>query len=86
MNIEKLASLAKIKLSRKEKEKIEKEILEIISYFNKINSFKGSLTEEDLVTFENRWREDIPEKFKEEDILNNIPKRKDRYVKAPKIW
>jgi len=86
MNIEKLASLAKIKLSKKEKEKIEREILEVINYFNKINSFKGSLTEEDLDIFENRWREDVPEKFEGEEILNHIPKRKDRYVKAPKIW
>ncbi len=87
IDLEKLARLARIQISKKDKKRITKDILEIINYFNKINELKIGLSYKFFhqSALENVWREDIPKNFEANAILDQVPNKKGRYLRSPKI-
>ncbi|OGF20370.1 hypothetical protein A2Y83_05390 [Candidatus Falkowbacteria bacterium RBG_13_39_14] len=88
--IEEIAKLARIKLSEEEKQKYEKQFSSILDYFEQlkevdtenVGAFINSNTGESIM------REDIIEGCEEKasnDILEEVPERKGRYVKVKKV-
>mgnify|MGYP000344924570 CR=1 FL=1 len=91
--IEKLAGLARIKLSEKEKKGLKKDIESILGYVSEIQEVseevaKGSPLLQQRATLCNVMREDIePHKsgLYTEKILKEAPQREGDYVKVKKI-
>ncbi|MFW9878814.1 MAG: Asp-tRNA(Asn)/Glu-tRNA(Gln) amidotransferase subunit GatC [Candidatus Thorarchaeota archaeon] len=87
--IDHISKLALLELSEEEKEKLAKEIGDILSYFKKLDKLDTSdikpMTHpiEDL---KNVFREDIPRKsLSTTEALKNAKHKKDGYFKAPRI-
>ncbi|MFX1419228.1 MAG: Asp-tRNA(Asn)/Glu-tRNA(Gln) amidotransferase subunit GatC [Promethearchaeota archaeon] len=87
--IDHISKLALLDLSEDEKEKLAKEIGDILSYFKKLDKLDTSNIKpmthpiEDL---KNVFREDIPrESLSTEEALKNTKHKKDGYFKAPRI-
>ncbi len=84
--IEYVAILAKLELSREEKEKILREMEKMLDYFSKLNEVDTSMIEpmSHLFDLSNVFREDqIEKQKKEEEILKNAPQVKDRMIHVP---
>ncbi len=88
--IEKIAQLARIDLTKQEKEKFTQEIDSILSYFNDIKK----VSENNTGVFnhyqlkKNQLREDKkmePEKEENKLIKENFPEKKDGYLKVKAI-
>ncbi|UCC18812.1 MAG: Asp-tRNA(Asn)/Glu-tRNA(Gln) amidotransferase subunit GatC [Promethearchaeota archaeon] len=87
--IDHISKLALLELSEEEKEKLAKEIGDILSYFKKLDNLDTSNIKpmthpiEDL---KNVFREDIPrESLSPEEALKNAKHKKDGFFKAPRI-
>ncbi len=87
--IDYLSKLALLDLSEEEKEKLSKQLRDIISYFKKLNDLDTSEvkpTTHAIEGLKNVFREDIPWKsLSKEDALRNAQHKKDGYFKAPRI-
>ncbi len=87
--IDYLSKLALLDLSEEEKEKISKQLSDIISYFKKLNDLDTSNvnpTTHAIEGLKNVFREDVPWKsLSNEDALRNAQHKKDGYFKAPRI-
>ncbi|MHA1311104.1 MAG: Asp-tRNA(Asn)/Glu-tRNA(Gln) amidotransferase subunit GatC [Candidatus Helarchaeota archaeon] len=88
-DIKHVAWLARIKLeSQEEINEYKTTFNDILRYFKKINEID---TEKVRPTFHisrsvNRFREDeIKESLKEDEIMQNVPKRKDKFIVSPRI-
>ncbi len=82
-----LAELARIEVSKKEIEKLRVQLNEIIEYFKKIDEVN---TESAVPTYHvqelvNVLREDEPQNSESEILLSNVPLKKGRLIKAPKM-
>ncbi len=85
--IEKVAQLARLKLTEEEKETIGKQLMSILEF---VNQLKEVSTEEvDAVWYGQEgtpMREDVPQKeFSQERALMNAPEREDGFFVVPKI-
>jgi len=87
--IDHISKLALIDLSEEEKEKLSKEIGDILSYFKKLDELDTSNidpTTHPIDGLKNIFREDIPWKsLSNEEALRNAKHKKDGYFKAPRI-
>ena len=87
--IDYLSKLALLDLSEEEKEKLSKQLSDIISYFKKLNDLDTSdvkPTTHAIEGLKNVFREDIPWKsLSNEEALRNAEHKKDGYFKAPRI-
>ena len=87
--IDYLSKLALLDLTEEEKEKLSKQLSDIISYFKKLNDLDTSdvkPTTHAIEGLKNVFREDIPWKsLSNEDALRNAEHKKDGYFKAPRI-
>ena len=87
--IEHLSKLALIELSEEEKEKISKQLGDILNYFKKIDDLDTSNvkpTTHPISNLVNVYREDIPWKsLTNEEATKNSKYKKDGYFKAPRI-
>ncbi|TFG01749.1 MAG: Asp-tRNA(Asn)/Glu-tRNA(Gln) amidotransferase subunit GatC [Promethearchaeota archaeon] len=87
--IDYLSKLALLDLTEEEKEKLSKQLRDIISYFKKLNDLDTSdvkPTTHAIEGLKNVFREDIPWKsLSNEDALKNAEHKKDGYFKAPRI-
>lgn len=85
-DIEKLAELAKIDLSEKEKEVLLKDMDGILDYVKQIESVDVPDVKLDYA-HKNVWREDVPASrvFSREQIILQFPDEKDDFVKVKKI-
>ena len=87
--IDYLSKLALLDLTEEEKEKLSKQLRDIISYFKKLNDLDTSNvkpTTHAIEGLKNVFREDIPWKsLSNEDALKNAEHKKDGYFKAPRI-
>ncbi|AAR39354.1 NEQ513 [Nanoarchaeum equitans Kin4-M] len=83
MDIDRIAYLARIKLDEKLKEKLKKDIEEILKAFSIVENLDG---EKALLPIDvtGNPREDIPEK-KEFDLWKNAKYREDNYIIGPKV-
>lgn len=87
--IDHISKLALIDLSEEEKEKLAKELGDIISYFKKLETLDTSNIEpmtHPIDNLKNVFREDEPwESLSTEEALKNAKHKKDGYFKAPRI-
>ncbi len=86
--VEHIASLAGIVLNEDEKETFTKQFNEILSYFHKIDELDLDEVEPTyhVIELSNVFREDeATEPLPHELATLNAPKKKDGYIKAPKI-
>jgi len=82
-----LAELARIELSNREIASLRIQVNEILDYFRKIDevdthNIQPTYHVQDIV---NVFREDKPETPEPDELLKNVPIKKDRYIKAPRI-
>ena len=87
--IDHISKLALIDLSEEEKEKLSKELGNILNYFKKLDELDTSTvkpTTHPIDGLKNVFREDIPgESLSKEEALRNAKHKKDGYFKAPRI-
>ena len=87
--IEHISKLALLDLSEEEKEKLAKELGDILSYFKKLDNIDTSNVKpltHPIEGLKNVFREDIPWKsLSNEEALKNAKHKKDGYIKAPRI-
>jgi len=85
-DIEKLAELAKIDLSDKEKEVLLKDMDGILDYVKQIESVEVPDIKLDYAN-KNVWREDLPASriFSREQIISQFPDSQGGFVKVKKI-
>jgi aspartyl-tRNA(Asn)/glutamyl-tRNA(Gln) amidotransferase subunit C len=87
--IDHISKLALIDLSEEEKEKLSKELGDILNYFNKLDELDTNNvkpTTHPIDGLKNVFREDEPwESLSNEEALRNAKYKKDGYFKAPRI-
>ena len=84
-----ISKLALLDLSDEEKDKLSKQLGDILSYFKKLNDLDTSNVEpttHPIDGLKNVFRDDIPWKsLTQEEALKNATHKKDGYFKAPRI-
>ena len=85
--VEHLAELAKLELSKKEFTKLRGELNEILGYFRLIDevdteNVSPTYHVQDIV---NVLRDDTPTPQQPDMLLEDAPQKKDRFIKAPKM-
>lgn len=87
--IDHISKLALLDLTEKEKEKLSKELGDILNYFKKLNDLDTSNvkpTTHPIDGLKNIFREDEPwESLSNEEALKNTKHKQDGYFKAPRI-
>ncbi|MFA6536175.1 MAG: Asp-tRNA(Asn)/Glu-tRNA(Gln) amidotransferase subunit GatC [Candidatus Paceibacterota bacterium] len=86
--IEKLAKLARLKLSTEEKKKFAKEIGAILEYVGQIKEAGAETAERKIPDLRNVMRADDASHesgIHTEDLLNSAPEREGQYIKVKKI-
>jgi aspartyl-tRNA(Asn)/glutamyl-tRNA(Gln) amidotransferase subunit C len=87
--IEHISKLALLELSEEEKEKLSKQLGDILGYFTKLNDLDTSNikpTTHPIEGLSNVFREDEPwESLSNEEATKNSKYKQDGYFKAPRI-
>ena len=87
--IEHISKLALLELSEEEKEKLSKQLGDILAYFKKLNDLDTSNvipTTHPIEGLSNVFREDEPwESLSNEEATKNSKYKQDGYFKAPRI-
>ena len=89
--VEHIANLARIKLSKQEVEKFQKQLSVILDYIEKLGEIDTTDVEPtaQVTGLENVLREDKLVKCNEQtrkEILNNFPDHEDDYLRVPKVF
>ena len=88
-DVEKLAKLVRIKIDKKEAEKLTKDLESIVGYVSRIKEVSASIVDEPSIgKLYNVMREDKDPHESgvySERLLNEVPQREDKYVKVKKI-
>lgn len=87
--VEHIAELAKIKISKDEKNLFTKQFNEILQFFHQLDEVDTSSIEPTfhVVDLKNRFREDKVEPTLSTEIaLENAPKKEKNFFKAPKLF
>jgi aspartyl-tRNA(Asn)/glutamyl-tRNA(Gln) amidotransferase subunit C len=86
-DIRHLAWLAKLELSKREEETFRSQLSKILEYFSKIDeaNVEGLPPTFHVAKQYNVLREDEPRQFPSDLVLQNPPKKKDRFIKAARI-
>lgn len=82
-----MAWLARIRLSRKEVETFAKQLNEVLEYFRKIDEVNTEGVEPTyhVLDLTNVFRKDEPRASQGDAVLRNVPEKRGRYVKAPRM-
>lgn len=85
-DVENLAELARLELSKEEKEKILIDVDSILKYIGQIEEVKIGDIKSDFKVY-NVWREDViePREFSRDGILEQFPDKQDGFLKVKKI-
>ncbi|MFX1518447.1 MAG: Asp-tRNA(Asn)/Glu-tRNA(Gln) amidotransferase subunit GatC [Promethearchaeota archaeon] len=86
--VEHIAELAKIKITKKEKKLFTKQFNEILQFFHQLDEMDTSSIKPTfhVVDIKNRFRNDIIETtLSTEEALKNAPKKEKNFFKAPKL-
>lgn len=84
--IEHLAKLAHLKLSSEEIEKLSHDLNKILNYIEKIQELELENLEPLINILEKlKARQDLPQSFENQEIVNNFPEKENNYLKVPKI-
>jgi aspartyl/glutamyl-tRNA(Asn/Gln) amidotransferase C subunit len=85
--VERLADLSRLSVSPEEAERLRGELSSILEYFatlDKVDVSKGQAPQE--AGLEGGMREDVVGPSTPEEILEGVPQRKGRYVRAPRVF
>jgi aspartyl-tRNA(Asn)/glutamyl-tRNA(Gln) amidotransferase subunit C len=85
--VEKLAALSRLSLGQQEVERLRGELSSILEYFatlDKVDTSEVGPDQEDAQ--DGPLREDVVRPSTPEDILEGVPQRKGRYVRAPRVF
>ncbi len=86
--VEHIAWLARIKLTEEETTKFTGLFNDILGYFRKVDEVDTTDVEYTFhgVELKNVFREDVVQpSLSQEDIFKNAPKKKDKYIQAPRM-
>jgi len=86
--VEHIARLARLSLTPAEIEKYTHELTVILSYFDQLQmvNTEGVEPQNQFITAENVFREDIPEpSLPRDEALRNAPDRDEEYFHVPKV-
>ena len=87
-DVEHVAKLARLKLSKEEKEKFTKQLDLILKYIDKLNELDIKKVEptSHILPLKNVFREDkVRKSLKVEKVLENAPEKAKGFLKVPKI-
>ena len=88
IDIEKVAALAKLRLKEGEKQKLEKDLGNILSYVEQLNQLDTSKVEptSHVLNLENVFREDVIKPWLVRDeLLKHAPQAKGKFFEVPKV-
>ena len=82
-----LAELARLELSGKDVTEMRLHLNKILDYFKMIDEVdtEGISPTYHVFDLVNVLRDDKPHSPESKDLLENVPKKKDRYIKAPRM-
>lgn len=87
-DVERIAALAKLKFSDKEKQKLQKDMNQVLGYIDQLSELDLKDVEplENINETENVMRPDVPEKWlTTEEALKNAPAKTGKFFKVPKV-
>jgi aspartyl-tRNA(Asn)/glutamyl-tRNA(Gln) amidotransferase subunit C len=87
-DVEHVASLARLSFSDEEKEKLVRELNDILAYMEQLNSVDTTNVEplSQVIEQGNVFREDTPKPcLPREDALRNAPSSTEKFFKVPKV-
>ncbi len=85
--VERLADLSRLSLGKQEAERLRGELSSILEYFaalDKVDLSKASPTQD--AALQGGLREDVVRPSTPEEILQGVPRKKERYVRAPRVF
>jgi len=88
VDIEKVARLARLELSEKEKETFGNQLEQILSYMEQLNRLdtKGVEPTSHAIPIQNAFREDeMKLSFSQKEVLGIAPEEEDGHFKVPRI-
>jgi aspartyl-tRNA(Asn)/glutamyl-tRNA(Gln) amidotransferase subunit C len=87
-DVEHVASLAQLSFSEEEKQKLVRELNEILAYMEQLNSLDTTNVEplSQVIELSNVFREDTAKPcLKREEALKNAPAKTEKFFKVPKV-
>ncbi|MFQ6113435.1 MAG: Asp-tRNA(Asn)/Glu-tRNA(Gln) amidotransferase subunit GatC [bacterium] len=87
-DVEKIAALAKLEFSSEEKQKLAKQLDQIVAYVEKLNELDTESVPptSHVIDLKNVLREDkVEEWLTQEEALRNAPAKKHGYFSVPKV-
>ena len=87
-DVEYVAKLARLELTKEEKEKYSKQLGDILNYINKLNELDTSAVEptSHVVAISNVFRQDeVKPSLTNEEVLSNAPKKEKGFFKVKKV-
>ena len=84
--VERLAELSRLSLGKEEAERLRGELSSILGYFATLDKVDISGAGPSRETTSGSLREDQVRPSTAEEILQGVPQRKGRYVRAPRVF
>jgi len=84
--VERLAELSRLSLGKEEAERLRGELSSILGYFATLDKVDLSAVVQGRETTSGSLREDQVRPSIPEEILQGVPQRKGRYVRAPRVF
>jgi aspartyl-tRNA(Asn)/glutamyl-tRNA(Gln) amidotransferase subunit C len=85
--VDRLADLSRLTLSQREAERLRIELSSILQYFAALDKVKiGDLPTSQGAGLEAGLRGDVVRPSTPDDILQGVPQRKGRHVRAPRVF
>lgn len=84
--VERLAGLAKLSLSQAEAQKLGSDLSSILEYFATLDKVDLSGARELPSAGGDGLRDDVVRPSTPEEVLEGVPQRKDRFVRAPRVF
>ena len=88
INVDNVATLAKLNLTDEEKSVMEREMQDIIAFANQLDRIDtaGVPVTAHIMPIENVFRQDVPKtSFKREQLLENTPQKQDGFIFVPQV-
>lgn len=86
MDVEKIANLARIKLSNEEKERFSKEFEKIVNWVSELKNVDTTNVDPFFPCYDSKLRQDIPLDFENvKGIISNFPDKEFDFVKVKKV-
>lgn len=86
VELERLKRMAMLELTQEEEEEVRRRLGDVIRYLDRLRRLDLSGVEPMYSAWEEEpyYRPDEPSEYPSDDVLGVVPRRKDRYVKAPR--